>query len=174
MYVYAAYCYRWSSVVCMTFCRSVCHDREPCRNGWADWDAVWDVHSGGPSEPCITWGNRSSHAWTGNFEGVKGPAQDMSGGRYIQSNSAGGRTGTARMPNEGTRWSARWRNLANTTELSVRGGDAALCQITSTTCWLTISTNMSLYHTYIHTYAYLSKRNWLNISTKTVMTNVRS
>jgi len=29
---------------------------------------------------------------------------------------------------------AHWRNLANTTEPSVCGGDAALCQITLTTC----------------------------------------
>jgi len=29
---------------------------------------------------------------------------------------------------------AHWRHLANITESSVRGGDAALCQITSTTC----------------------------------------
>jgi len=30
-------------------------------------------------------------------------------------------------------WGARWRHLANTTELSVCSGDAALCQITLTT-----------------------------------------
>ena len=30
---------------------------------------------------------------------------------------------------------AHWRHLANTIELSVRGGDAALCQVTLTTCW---------------------------------------
>jgi len=29
-----------------------------------------------------------------------------------------------------------WRNLANTTEPSVCGGDAALCQITLTTCFI--------------------------------------
>ena len=29
---------------------------------------------------------------------------------------------------------AHWRHLANTTEPSVCGGDAALCQITLTTC----------------------------------------
>ena len=28
-YVGAAYCYRWSIVVCL----SVCHDHEPCKNG---------------------------------------------------------------------------------------------------------------------------------------------
>jgi len=31
---------------------------------------------------------------------------------------------------------ARWRNLANTTEPSLCGGDAALRQITLSTCWL--------------------------------------
>jgi len=31
--------------------------------------------------------------------------------------------------------SVHWRNLANTTEPSVCGGDAALCQITMTTCY---------------------------------------
>ena len=31
-------------------------------------------------------------------------------------------------------WGAQWRHLVNTTEPSMRGGDAALCQITLTTC----------------------------------------
>ena len=33
------------------------------------------------------------------------------------------------------RWGADWRQLANTIEPSVCGGDAALCQITLTTCY---------------------------------------
>jgi len=32
-------------------------------------------------------------------------------------------------------WSAHWRHLKNTTEPSMCGGDAALCQITLTTCY---------------------------------------
>ena len=32
------------------------------------------------------------------------------------------------------RWGAHWRHLKNTTEPSMCGGDAALCQITLTTC----------------------------------------
>jgi len=32
-------------------------------------------------------------------------------------------------------WGVHWRNLANTTELFLYGGDAALCQITLTTCY---------------------------------------
>ena len=31
-------------------------------------------------------------------------------------------------------WGAHWRHLKNTTEPSVCGGDAALCQITLTIC----------------------------------------
>jgi len=37
-YADAAYCYRRSSVVCLSVCLSVCHDREPCKNGWTDRD----------------------------------------------------------------------------------------------------------------------------------------
>jgi len=32
-------------------------------------------------------------------------------------------------------WGAHWRHLANTTEPSICGGDAALCQITLTNCY---------------------------------------
>jgi len=35
-------------------------------------------------------------------------------------------------------WGAHWRHLANTTEPSVCGSDAALHQLTLTTCCLTI------------------------------------
>jgi len=38
---------------------------------------------------------------------------------------------------------ASWRHLANTTEPSVCGGDAALCQITWATC-LTVSTQCTV------------------------------
>ena len=33
-------------------------------------------------------------------------------------------------------WGAHWRHLKNTTEPSMCGGDAALCQITLTTCYV--------------------------------------
>jgi len=52
MYVGAAYCYRPSSVVC----QSVCRTSEPCRNGWTGRDAVWDLDSGGSKEACIGGG----------------------------------------------------------------------------------------------------------------------
>jgi len=38
---------------------------------------------------------------------------------------------------------AHWRRLANKTEPSVCGGDAAFCQITLTTCYL-LSSSLSL------------------------------
>jgi len=59
----------------------------------------------------------------------------MSGGRCTQSDSAGGSTGTVRNCVCGlgcTRGvGLHWRNIANTAEPSVCGGDAALCQITN-------------------------------------------
>jgi len=30
---------------------SVCHNCEPCKNGWTDQDAVWDMDSGGSNRP---------------------------------------------------------------------------------------------------------------------------
>jgi len=56
MYVDAAYCYRWSSVVCRSVSQSVCHNREPCKNGWIDQDAICDVDSDRPREPRIRLG----------------------------------------------------------------------------------------------------------------------
>jgi len=37
-------------------------------------------------------------------------------------------------------WGAHWRHLKNTTEPSMCGGDAALCQITLTTCCFSLPT----------------------------------
>jgi len=117
--------------------RSVGHDCEPCKNGKKDWDAVWDMDSGGPNELCITWGCRSPHVkvpfwgqkWAGPGHAQACPTVD------ILSDSAGGRTSTVQMPIGCTRYGAHWRHLANTTEPSVCGGDAALCEITLTTCY---------------------------------------
>jgi len=66
-YVDAAYCYWPSSVVS----RSVCHTREPCKNGCTNQDAVWVEDLGGSGEPCIRWGSRSPIG-RGNSEGVRG------------------------------------------------------------------------------------------------------
>jgi len=58
----------------------------------------------------------------------------MSGGLHTQSDSAGGSTGTVRMPiGDVLDRGEHCRNLANATQPSDCGGDAALCQITLTT-----------------------------------------
>ena len=41
-------------------------------------------------------------------------------------------------------WGAHWRRLKNMTEPSMCGGDAALCQITLTTCFLWSSYGIGL------------------------------
>jgi len=46
---------------------SVCHNTEPCKNGWTDRDAVWVQDSGGSKEPCITW-DLDLPVGRGNFE----------------------------------------------------------------------------------------------------------
>ena len=43
--------------VAKSVCQSVCHDREPCKNGRTDRDAVWGMDSGGPKEACVRWGS---------------------------------------------------------------------------------------------------------------------
>ena len=63
-YVDAAYCYRPSSMVCL----SVCHTSEPCKNSCTDRDAIWVEDSGGPKEPCVRWRSRSPHG-KGQFLG---------------------------------------------------------------------------------------------------------
>ena len=66
-HVDTAYCYRPSSVVCL----SVYHTSEPCKNSLADRDAVWVEDLGGPKELCITWGSRSPYG-KGQFFWGKG------------------------------------------------------------------------------------------------------
>jgi len=46
--------------------------------------------------------------------GVMQPAQDMPSGQYTQNDSAGGSTGTVRMPTAVYEMGAHWRHLANT------------------------------------------------------------
>ena len=71
MYVYAAYSYRPSSVVCLSVCRSVCHTSEPCKNRCTDRAAVWVEDLGGPGEPCVRWRSRSPDG-KGKFLGDNG------------------------------------------------------------------------------------------------------
>jgi len=64
---------------------------------------------------------------------------DMCGNRYAQSNSVGGSTGTCVDVDWG---GAHWRHLANATEPSMCGSDAALCQITLFPYFLSAGTHM--------------------------------
>ena len=41
-------------------------------------------------------------------------------------------------------WGAHWRNLTNTTEPSVCGGDVAFCQLTLTTCYSLHAANVKV------------------------------
>ena len=49
---------------------SVWRDREPCKNGWADRDVVWNVDSDGSKEASIRWGctlaQPGEYDWTVN------------------------------------------------------------------------------------------------------------
>jgi len=45
--------------------RLVCHNSEPCKNGWTDRHAVWLEDWRGPKEPRFRWG--SDHHGTGQF-----------------------------------------------------------------------------------------------------------
>jgi len=59
-----------------------------------------------------TWVGPGNHVLDG------GPDPPMGRGKFLGENGR-----------------AYWRHLKNTTEPSMRGGDAALCQITLTTCY---------------------------------------
>ena len=124
----------------MTLCR------EMCKNSWTDRDAVCDAESDGPKEPRIRWGDRSPMG-RGNFEG------EWHARRHSDVNCAKTaepidlpfglwtRVGLRKHKFNRIRQAApmccyglvHWHHLANTTEPSVCGGDAALCQITLTT-----------------------------------------
>jgi len=103
--------------------QSVCHDRKLCKNGLTDRHAVWDVDLGGTKEPCIRWSPDLPREWaimrakrdrprTCAVDKLKATQQEAA------SVQRGYRLGC-------TRWYAHWRHLANTTEASVCGGDAA-------------------------------------------------
>jgi len=51
MYIYVAYCYRPSNVVC----RPVCYSSQSCKNGRTD-RAIWVEGLGEPKESCIRRG----------------------------------------------------------------------------------------------------------------------
>ena len=61
------------------------------------------------------------------------------------------------------RWGAHWRQQANTTEPSVCGGNAALCQITSTTCLIEGSIKYQSTRIIVH-FNYFSVLFWTVVS----------
>ena len=75
----------------------------------------------------------------GNFDwGSDGPLQSI--GTVCRELCKNGRTDRVVVcdvdPEACIRWCAHWRHLANTTEPSMCGGDAACRQVTSTTCYI--------------------------------------
>jgi len=112
---------------------------EVCKNSWTDLDAVWVMGSGGFKKPYIR------RALDPLCERAIFRGQDMSG--HARRHSAvQKRLNRSRCHLScGVGWAegrmcyigAHWPNLANTTEPSVCGGDATLCQISLTTCYTT-------------------------------------
>jgi len=104
-----AYCYRRSNVVCRSVCLSVC--LSVCQSETTVSPAKTAERIEMPFRVCTQVGSRNhvslldvgvqlpTREW-GSFKGKRARSrscQDMSGGRYTQSDSAGGSTGTVRM-----------------------------------------------------------------------------
>jgi len=49
--------------IAWSVCLSVCHIREPRKNGSTDRDTIWMVDSGGPKDPCVRWGQHLPWEW---------------------------------------------------------------------------------------------------------------
>jgi len=116
---------------------------ELCENGWTDWDAIWVVDSGWPKEACIS-GSPDPPCEGAIINGMDMPG--MTNDTLLWA--------VQKWLNQlichldcGLRWAEgstcsvvfarwhHWRHLANTIEPSVCRCDAALCQITLTTCY---------------------------------------
>jgi len=67
-------------------------------------------------------------------------------------------------------WGAHWRHLKNTTEPSMCGGDAALCQITLTTCSCCEYVDMDL-HNYVYELDPFTRLFGRNIRTSKILTH---
>jgi len=66
-------CYRWSCMVCQSVGWLIFHDCEPCKNGWTDRYAVWDVDLGGPTAHVFDGVQIACmKALKGQFWGLKG------------------------------------------------------------------------------------------------------
>jgi len=118
---------------------SVCHGSEPCKNCWTDRNAVWVEKSGGPKEPCIRWGSRiphgngqfwAAHCKVGIYHTLREPCN-----KQLKKWDAVWELDSDKSKEAYITWGAQWRNLANTIEPSMCGGDAVCCQITLATCY---------------------------------------
>ena len=54
-------------MVCLSVGLSVCHDREACKDGYTDRDAVLVVDSSGPKEPCRLLDGSPDPTWKGTI-----------------------------------------------------------------------------------------------------------
>jgi len=120
----------WS--VCLLVSQSLCHDHQPRKSGWTDRDTIWVLDSGGLKQPCIRWGPLPPH------EGAILREKTVAHCRELSKNSCTDRDAvwdakSGESMESCIGWGAHWHNLANTTEPSVCG-DAALSEITVTTC----------------------------------------
>jgi len=109
--------------VASSVCRSVCHDREPCKNGRIDRDTVRDVDSVVPKEPCVRWGP-DPHV-KGFLRSKRGPGHI----RTCPTDDILKATQQAKGQNRhgaDSDWCTHWRNLANTVQPSVCSDDTAL------------------------------------------------
>jgi len=142
----------WS--VCLSVCLSVCHTSERCKNGWTDRDSVCVMDLSEPKEACIRWS--PDPACEGAIIRGKGMPGRACACRTIFFRELCKNNWTDRSDLPSGLWTriggrkqkfnrirqvaptfpcgkAHWCHLANTIELPVCGGDAALCQITMTT-----------------------------------------
>jgi len=116
-YVDASYMVTVRHRVVWSVYQSVCHSREPYKNGWTDRDAIWVLSQDESKESCIRWGQ--DPPWDGTILGKEAPIEKC---RQTAE--------PIEMPSDGpteacVTWGALWRHLANAIEPSVCSGDAA-------------------------------------------------
>ena len=93
-----------------------------CKNSWTDWHAICIADLGRPKEPCIRCGSRSPQA-KGQFLGkghTQACAMTLNDWDAIWVVNSGGSKEAC------IRWLAHWHHVANTTEPSICGSNAAL------------------------------------------------
>ena len=61
--------------MCLSVCLSVCHVSEPCKNGWTDHDALWELTSVGRKNHVLHGGRYPPVK--GQFWGMSGPLKSI-------------------------------------------------------------------------------------------------